>query len=83
MKFGGKICTRFLGGDKTGTALFMIEHSSLLEPGNNIFIEHIKWANFNHEKQAHFTEKTKISLDDDPIKFIGTFRIGESAAKIC
>ena len=83
MKFGGKICTRFLGGDKTGAALFMIEHSSILEPGNNILIEHIKWSNFNHEKHGQFTERTKISLHEDPIKFIGPFRMGESVTKIC
>jgi hypothetical protein len=83
MKFGGKICTRFLGGDKTGAALFMMEHSSVLEPGNNILMEYIKWSNFNHEKQGQFTDKTIISLHNEPIKSIGAFRMGESVTKIC
>lgn len=76
MKFDGKICTRFLGGDKTGAANFMMEHSALLEPGTNILMKSIKWSNFNHEKQGQFTNNTKITLHDEPIKSIGSFRFG-------
>jgi hypothetical protein len=45
-------------------------------------IECIKWANFNHEKQGQFTDKSKVSTFGDRILSVGTFRMGEEVNKI-
>lgn len=59
-EFFGKLCTKFLAGDRTGAAIFVLQESPLIEVGKNIKIENVVWVSFIDDKIGRWTRKTEI-----------------------
>lgn len=83
--YNQKTYTRFLAGDQSGAAVFLLPPNRLFQPGNTLeirFVQARKFGGFCDEMMVFWTKEMKVSLaQEHSIKFIGPFMLCETAKK--